>query len=127
MMELASYYRNVLQLSFNTIKAALINSLILIFPDPSETYIAFTDAFKYSSLAVSTQECVTTMNSKDIKSFLPIMSISRIFVDSKEKLDIFDKGSLYNLHAKVIIKCDHAALHKFLTVHTLNSELKLQS
>ena len=72
------------QLSFNTIKAALTKSPILIFPDPNVPYILFTDASMHSWSGVLAQEWMLTMKGKDIKSFLPIMCTSRILLGSCE-------------------------------------------
>ena len=47
----------------------LTNSPILIFPDPHEPYILFTDVFKHIWSGVFTQECITTMNGKNTKPF----------------------------------------------------------
>ena len=63
------------QASSNTITAALINSLILTFPDPNEPYILFTDASKHSWLGVLTQECITHLNDNHFKAFLPITHV----------------------------------------------------
>ena len=44
---LTSSWSNLCQQSLDTIKAALTNGPILIFPDPNEPYVLFTDASRH--------------------------------------------------------------------------------
>ena len=52
------------QQSIKTIKEALTNSPILIFPDPNETYVLLTDASRHSWSRVLTQKFITTIRGK---------------------------------------------------------------
>ena len=96
---LASYYRNLLQIleewsdllqtsqrkthlstwalcvkqALTQLKLTLTNIPILIFPNPNETYVIFTDASKHSWSRLPAQERITNINDKDVKSFLPIL------------------------------------------------------
>ena len=63
-------WSSLCQVSFDTIKIPLTNSLILIFPDPYQPYVFFTDASKHSWFEVLIQERVTNIKDKNVKSFL---------------------------------------------------------
>ena len=52
------------QQSIKTIKEALTNSPILIFPDPNETYVLLTDASRHSWSRVLTQKFIITIRGK---------------------------------------------------------------
>ena len=72
--------------SFHTIKVALTDSPILILPDPSESYILFRDASRHSWMGLLTQEWITSVQDKELKSYLPITYISGAFCRFPEKL-----------------------------------------
>ena len=57
------------QVGFDTIKITLTKSPIFILPDPNEPYVLFTDSSKHSWSGVPTQERITNINGKDMKSF----------------------------------------------------------
>ena len=66
-------------MSFDTIKIMLTNSPILILPDLTGFLYAVHIDFKTDWLGVLTQERVTNINDKDVKSFLPITCVSGTF------------------------------------------------
>ena len=57
----------VCQVSFETIKIALTNSSIVIYPDPNKHHVLFTNASKHSWYRVLSQERVTSMKDRDMK------------------------------------------------------------
>ena len=67
-------------MSFDTIKIALTNHAILIFPDSEEPYVFFTDASKHSWSGYLWQERIMNINDKDLKSFIPTTSVIGTFV-----------------------------------------------
>ena len=100
----------------------------------NELYVLSTDTSKHSLSGVLTQEWVTAIKGKDIRSFLSIMYVSGTFVGSKKNRATltkevyaiymaFKKLSYWLYDAKVTMKSDHTPLHKFLTAHTLNSKV----
>ena len=104
---------------------------IPVFPDPNQPYVLYTDDSKHSCHGVRTLDRITKVKGKDV-SFLPIIYISSTFLGSQKNRVTLTKESYaiykslknllcYLYGTKVIIKCDHAHLHNFLTAHTLNS------
>ena len=118
------------RLSFDVLKDYLINSPILIYPDPNKEYYLFTDALKHTWSAVLMQELTTTEDT----NLHPIAFQSGTFKGSqlnwatltKEAYAIymaFWKFSYYLEGAKIILRCDHAPLKKFLQGKTLNNKV----
>ena len=79
------------------------------------------------------QEQITSVEEKELKSYLPITYVSGTFVISQKNWASVMKKThviyiaimklLYCLYdVKVTLKCDIAPLHKFLTAHTINSK-----
>ena len=74
-----------------------MNSQVLIFPDPNEPYVLFTDASKQRWSEVLSQEHITTMNGKNTPSCLPVMYVGGTLVGSQKNLAT-DKRSLCYIH-----------------------------
>ena len=112
----------------------MTNSPFLIFPDPIQEDILYTEPSKYSWSGILTQKKVIKINAEDITSLLPITYISGTFVGSQKywatlMKDLypmymaFMKLYYYLYDARVTIKCNHATLQKIFTVHTFNSKV----
>ena len=115
------------QLAFDTLKDCLMQSPILVYPDPNREYHLFTDASKYTWSAILMQEDV-------YGELKPIAFQSGTFKGSqlnwatltKEAYAIymaFRKFSYYLEGAKTILRCDHVPLCKFLGGKTMNNKV----
>ena len=110
------------QTVLDTIKHAITNSPVLIYPDPNKHYHLFTDASNYtwSGVLTQTRETLRENGKLDI-TYHPITYQSGMFTLSqmnwstlvKEAYAImmsFCKMAFYLHHAEVVIQSDHAPL-----------------
>ena len=96
-----------------TIKIALTDSLIWIFPNANEHYVLFTDVSKYGWSAVLIHENITTIKGKETISGAFVGSQKNLATLTKEDYAIYmasKKLSYYLYDAKVTIKCEHVPL-----------------
>ena len=70
---------------------ALTNSLILIFPNPNESYVLYMDASKHNWAGVLTEQKLTKVNGESVISFLPITYISGTFMGSQKNWSTLTK------------------------------------
>ena len=103
---------------------------ILVYPDPSKSYVLFTDASKYVWSCVLTQEYTHEIDGKTVK----ILHQLGLFKGSqlnwacltKEAYTIYmsiKKLDYYLFDADIILRSDHLPLKKFLNKNTLNSKV----
>ena len=93
------------QKSFELLKEALMKEPILKYPDPHEEYILYTDASKYASAGVLTQEYQYDKDSGKVSINHQITYISGLFKGSQLNWAALTKGSICNLHV-----CEEAQL-----------------
>jgi hypothetical protein len=110
--------------AFLQLKQALQEPPILVYPDPNQPYVLFTDASKYAWGGVLTQKVEGIQH--------PVTYVSGLFRGSqinwaaltKEAFAIyksFKKLMYYICDAPVILRCDHLPLKKFLKQNTANN------
>ena len=127
-------WTDICQHSFELLKAKLLESPILVYPDPNLSYVLFTDASKYVWSCVLTQEYSHKIGNKDVKNLHPIMYQSGLFKGSqinwacltKEAYAIYmsvKKLDYYLVDVRIILCSDHLPLRKFLAKNTLNSKV----
>ena len=127
-------WTSICQESFELLKASLMTEPILMYPDPSLSYVLFTDASKYAWVCVLTQEETHMFEEKEIKILLPITYMSGLFREShinrvcltKEAYAIYmsiKKLTYYLEDADVTLRSDHLPLKKFMAKNTLNSKV----
>ena len=113
------------QQSFQLLKEMLLKEPILKYPDPDYGYILYTDASKYASAGVLTQEYHYEDEGKVRKIHHPITYVSGLFRGpqinwaalAKEAYAIYmaaRKLTVYIQDAKVLLRSDHLPLKKFL-------------
>ena len=110
----------------DSIKYAITNSLVLIYPDPNKQYHMFTDSLNHTWSVVLTQTRETLReNGKLDITYHPITYQSRTFTLSqinwstlvKEVYAImisFHKMAFYLYDAEVIFQSDHSPLQKLI-------------
>ena len=122
------------QESFELLKFFLMTDPILIYPDPNLPYVLFTDASKYASACVLTQEKTHMLEEKETKLLHPITYMSGLFRGNqlnwacltKEVYVIYmsiKKLTYYLDDADVTLRSDHLPLKKFLAKNALNSKV----
>ena len=120
--------------SFEMLKTSLMTESILTYPDPSLTYVLFTNASKYAWACVLTQEKRHMIEEKEVKILHPITYMSGLFRGSqmnwacltKEAYAIYmsiKKLAYYLEDADITLRSDHLPLKKFLARNTLNSKV----
>ena len=124
----------ICQESFELLKTCLMTEPILKYPDHNHPYVLFTDASKYASACVLTQEKIHQKEGKEIKILHPITYMSGLFRGSqinwacltKEAYAIYmsiKKLAYYLEDADITLRSDHLPLKKFLAKNTLNSKV----
>ena len=119
------------QKAFEKLKESLTTGPVLVYPNPEQPYVLFTDASKYAWSAVLTQSCEAPDGSTTLH---PITYLSGLFRGSqcnwaaltKEAYAIYvavKKLSFYLEDADVTLRSDHLPLKKFLNKVTLNSKV----
>ena len=127
-------WTDVCERSFQTLKDLLMESPILIYPDPNAPYVLFTDASKYAWACVLTQEKTTDIGGEKITKNHPVTYVSGLFKGSqinwatlvKEAYAIYAsvrKLTYYLDDADVTVRSDHLPLRKFLEKTTLNKKV----
>ena len=124
----------VCEQSFQLLKQMITQEPILVYPNPSKSYMLFTDASKYAWSCVLTQEYVYEIDGKEKKVLHPITYMSGLFKGSqlnwacltKEAYAIYmsiKKLAYYLEDADITLQSDHLPLKKFLAKNTLNSKV----
>ena len=127
-------WTQICQESFKLLKASLMTEPILMYTDPSLSYVLFTDASKYAWACVLKQEKTHMVEGKEIKILHPITYMSGLFRGSqmnwacltKEAYAIYmsiKKLAYYLEDADITLRSDHLPLKKFLAKNTLNSKV----
>ena len=127
-------WSDICQRSFDLLKAMVSEEPILVYPDPSKSYVLFTHASKYAWSCVLTQEYTHEMDGKSVKILHPISYQSGLFKGSqlnwacltKEAYAIYmsiKKLDYYLVDADITLRSDHLSLKKFLNKNTLNSKV----
>ena len=124
----------VCEKSFQSLKQVIIQEPILVYPDPSEPYVLFTEASKYAWLCVLTQEYAYDIDGKEGKVLHPITYMNDLFRGSqlnwacltKEAYAIYmsiKKLTYYLEDANITLRSDRLPLKKILAKNTLNSKV----
>ena len=127
-------WTTICQENFDLLKNALATEPILVYPNPNKPYVLFTDASKYASSCVLTQEHTHVIKDQEVKVLHPITYQSRLFKGSqvnwatltKEAHAIYMavcKLDYYLVDADITLRSDHLPLKRFLQKNTLNSKV----
>ena len=122
------------QESFELLKTSLVTDPLLTYPDPNLPYVLFTDASKYASACVLTQEKTHILEGKETNLLHPITYMSGLFRGSQLNWACLTKEAYtfymsiktltyYLEDADVTLRSDHLPLKKFLAKKTLNSKV----
>ena len=122
------------QKTFQLLKDLLMAEPILEYPDPSKSYILYTDASKYAWSCVLTQEYEYEIEDKLKNIHSPITNASGLFKGSqinwatltKEAHALYrsvGKLTYYLEDVDVLLRSDYLPLKKFLEKNTLNSKV----
>ena len=121
--------------AFEELKQSLTSDPVLVYPDPNQPYVLFTDASKYAWSGLLAQEKFSKNdNNQWTKTLHPITYISGLFQGSqknwatltKEAFAIYrsvTKLSFYLEDADVTLRSDHMPLKKFLEKATMNTKV----
>ena len=125
---------DICEKSFQLLKQMIVEEPILVYPDPNQLYVLFTDASKYAWSCVLTQEYTYEIDGKEKRVLHSIIYMSGLFKGSqinwacltKEAYNIYmsvKKLTYYLEDADVTLQSDHLPLQKFLAKNTLNSKV----
>ena len=128
-------WTDICQKSFYLLKLMISKESILVYSDPSESYVLFMDTNKYEWSCILTQEHTHEIDGKTVKILHPVLYQSGLFKGSqlnwacliKEAYTIYicplKNFDYFLVDADIILRSDHLPLKKFLNKNTLISKV----